>query len=356
MSEQSFSPHWISPPGETVADLMVSLGITTDELATHIGGTTKHAQKLLRGDQPINRTIAEGLASAVGSTASFWLRREHEYREELSRVLEDADEWLSELPVKEMVKFGWLPSVESKLDRITACLDFFDIPEPRAWHTRYDGLLEKIAYKTSQSFDSAPSAVAAWIRRAELEADEIDCGQWDKKAFSESLAAIRKLTRKKNPGEFIVELQSICAKSGVAVVVVRAPTGCRASGATKFLQSNKALILLSARYLSEDHFWFAFFHEAAHVLLHGNKAFFLEGTGELSSKYEEEANLYAEALLIPKELQETFLRLNARKFEIIRFARQIGISAGLVVGQLQHKGLIGHHQMNSLKRKFRWSE
>ncbi|CAM0997430.1 IrrE N-terminal-like domain-containing protein [Rhodanobacter sp. Root179] len=356
MFEQSFSPRWISPPGETVADLMVGLGLTTEDLAAHIGGTSKQAQNLLRGDHPINKSIAEGLASAVGSTASFWLRREKEYREELSRILENADQWLSELPIKDMVKFGWLPSVESKLDRVTACLDFFDIPDPTAWHGRYDGLLENIAYKTSQSFDSTPSAVAAWIRQAELEAEEIDCAPWNKMEFSENLTEIRKLTRKKNPDQFLVELQAICARSGVAVVVVRAPAGCRASGATKFIRDDKALILLSARYLSEDHFWFAFFHEAAHVLLHGNRAFFLEGTGELSSKYEDEANLYAEKLLVPKQFQQRLGQLSARKLEIIKFAREIGISAGLVVGQLQHKGIIGHHQMNSLKRKFRWAD
>jgi hypothetical protein len=34
------------------------------------------------------------------------------------------------------------------------------------------------------------------------------------------------------------------------------------------ISPNKAMVILSFRYLSDDHFWFTFFHEIAHLLLH----------------------------------------------------------------------------------------
>ena len=45
---------------------------------------------------------------------------------------------------------------------------------------------------------------------------------------------LRSLTRQKDPDRFLPALQGACSENGVAVVVVRFPSGCRASGATRF--------------------------------------------------------------------------------------------------------------------------
>ncbi len=147
-----------------------------------------------------------------------------------------------------------------------------------------------------------------------------------------------------------------CAESGVAVVILRAPTGCKASGATRFHSPDKALLLLSFRYLSDDHFWFTFFHEAGHLLLHGEKGFFLEGVDTLSTDKEEEANDFAVHTLVPPAFQKALLNLRNNARTVIRFAMQVGISPGIVVGQLQHLGHIRRDQLNRLKRRYIWEE
>ena len=141
----------------------------------------------------------------------------------------------------------------------------------------------------------------------------------------------------------------------MAVVIVPAPTGCRASGATIFVQPDKALLIQSSRYLSDDHFWFSFFHEVGHLILHGNGNVFLDGVNEDISKEEEEANNFAMSLLIPIENQKELRSLSAYKWEnIIRFAEKIGIAPGIIVGQLQKFGIIKYNQLNNLKRKYKW--
>ena len=209
-------------------------------------------------------------------------------------------------------------------------------------------------FRTSSSVRLQPGAVAAWLRQGEIEAASIDCKPWDAQRFRRAFSSIRPLTRKKDPSFFLPELQKRCAECGVAVVIVRAPTGCRASGATRFVSTNKALLLLSFRYLSDDHFWFTFFHEAAHLLLHGQKALFLEDAGMSSNKEEEEANEFAARVLIPLALEAAMLNLGLNGREVIRFARLAGVSPGIVVGQLQHIGKIKRNQLNTLKRRFRW--
>jgi Zn-dependent peptidase ImmA (M78 family) len=138
------------------------------------------------------------------------------------------------------------------------------------------------------------------------------------------------------------------------VVILRAPTGCRASGATRFLSAEKALLLLSFRYLSDDHFWFTFFHEAAHLLLHDRQAVFLEGQDGSRAKEEDQANNFAAEMLVPKEFRDQMFNLPVNGFDVIRFAKLVGVSPGIVVGQLQFYGHFTHRQLNNLKRRFGW--
>ena len=113
-------------------------------------------------------------------------------------------------------------------------------------------------------------------------------------------------------------------------------------------------MLLSFRYLSDDHFWFTFFHEAGHLLLHGKNALFLEGDNIASTKEEQEANEFAAGILIPTEFQAALLSLPVDGRDVIKFARLVGVSPGIVVGQLQHLGRIKPNQLNSLKRRYSW--
>jgi HTH-type transcriptional regulator/antitoxin HigA len=361
VKEEIFQPNWISAPGETIADILEQRDLSLVQFARRMECRPEFANELLTGREAITVEIARRLERILGSSASFWMTRESQYRADAVRLkresrLSAAEEWLQELPLKDMISFGWIKPISSSAPaRETACLDFFHVPDVGAWREKYRGALEMAVFRTSSSFDSQPGAVAAWLRQGEIEAASIDCKPWDAKRFRKALSSIRPLTRKKDPSFFLPELQKRCAECGVAVVIVRAPTGCRASGATRFVSTNKALLLLSFRYLSDDHFWFTFFHEAGHLILHGQQALFLEGAGMSSNKEEEEANEFAARVLIPPELEAAMLDLGLNGREVIRFARLAGVSPGIVVGQLQHIGKIKRNQLNTLKRRFRWN-
>jgi Zn-dependent peptidase ImmA (M78 family) len=301
-------------------------------------------------------SIARRLERVLGGTVEFWMLRDFQYREDVARLHKEDEELVAELPLGDMIKFGWLGPVPHPADELAACLRFFDVPSVQVWRDAYAGVQDIVAFRTSPSFDSSPAAVAAWLRQGEIEAEAIECGPWDSMQFQGSLAGIRSLTRRKDPAKFVPELQQRCAEHGVGVAVVRAPTGCRASGATRFISEQKALLLLSFRYLSDDHFWFTFFHEAGHLVLHGTKRLFLEGTDTPDSAEEQEANDFAARILIPDEFLPALLTLPTDPRRVIRFATRVGVSPGIVVGQLQHHGRIRHNQLNSLKRRYRWSE
>jgi HTH-type transcriptional regulator / antitoxin HigA len=354
-NSHEFSPDWASPPGDTIADILRERAVSIIEFARRLGETPEYANDLLQGRATITIAIARQLERVLGASVEFWMSRDFQYRQDTSRLHAADGEWLTELPVGDMIKFGWLKPAPRASEEMSACLRFFNVPSVSAFRSVYADIHEMVAFRTSPSFDSRPAAVAAWLRQGEIASEAIRCSPWDAKRFEESLSRIRPLTRQKDPSQFILELRKICAACGVAVVVVRAPNGCRASGATRFLSRDKALLLLSFRHLSDDQFWFSFFHEGAHLLLHGDKTLFLEGVEASPTAQEVEANEFAGRVLVPSEFRALMLNLPAHSREVIRFARRLNISPGIIVGQLQHYGRIKRDQLNGLKRRFRWA-
>ena len=361
-----FQPDWASAPGETIRDVLLDKGIPEAAFGTLMNLGSEEARELLRGGSPISIAIARQLSGHLGGSVEFWMSRDRQYRVSSNQVLESERKWLRQLPKGDMVKFGWVSPRPLPSDELDTYLRFFAVENLSEWRNTYGSLQEMATFRSSQTVDSRHEAVAAWLRQGEMEAEDIDCETWSPEVFLECLNEARSLTRVKEPKRFVPSLQETCSRGGVAVVVVRCPNGCRASGATRFVGNDKAVLQLSFRYLTDDHFWFTFYHEAGHLLLHGQKQSFtatltggrrwiLEGTEEPTRDEEERAaNEFAADVLIPPNCKSEFRELSLDARSVLRFAQRIGVSPGVVVGQLQHQGRIRFDQMNTLKRRYKW--
>jgi len=358
MVDNAFKPIWASPPGDTIAELLLNKGLSNKQLADSIDFSEEKVDKLLEGRISITQKIAEKLELSLGSTKSYWMRRDSQYKEDLLRYKEEASdrkEWVKSIPATDMLNYGWIENTYSKE---MECLKYFDVSTVNEWYEKYNDILAVTSFRTSASFDSTPESVVTWLRRGELISEKIISESWSESSFICAINEARNLTREIDPEVFVPRLQEIFSKCGVAVVVEKSPKHCRASGAAFFVSAKKAVIMLSGRHLSDDHFWFSFFHEAGHILLHGNMKLFLEfdDTNKKLDEEEKEANRFAENLLIPNDCKDEFLSLNSREWKkIIRFARKINISAGIVLGQLQYYNKIDHRYLNRLKNRYKWS-
>lgn len=351
-----FQPNWTSAPGDTILDILEERGLSENEFALDIGQTIESARDLLNGRATITIAIARRLSNALGASVEFWMSRDYQYRQDIRRLNKTHEDWLAQLPIGDMIRFGWLTPAPHPSEELDACLRFFGVSSVTDWNKKYSTWRDQAVFRNSPSFDSQPAAVVAWIRQGEIEAERIDCTAWNPDKFRTSLNDIRTLTRERDPQRFLPKLQTICAESGVAMSVVRAPNGCYASGAALFTTKGTALMMLSFRYLTDDHFWFTFFHEAGHLLMHSDRDLFLEISESQKSIEEEEANEFAARTLIPIDYREKLQNTSHEPREVIKFARMVGISPGIVVGQMQHYGYIGYNQLNSLKRRFQWEK
>ena len=70
-----FEPKWVSPPGDTILDLLEERGWSQAEFAQRTGYTSKHVSLLINGKASIAEDAAFRLEKVLGGTANFWLMR-----------------------------------------------------------------------------------------------------------------------------------------------------------------------------------------------------------------------------------------------------------------------------------------
>lgn len=360
--ETQYRPTTLSPPGDTLADLLEERAIRQNELATRMGVTPKFVNELIAGKVAITPSTALALEKTLGTSAGFWLSRDAKFQEikarnEATVQLEESISWLDHLPLPDMRKFGWIKSVGKTTAVVEECLRYFGVASVAAWQELCVKDVQSAAYRASEKVKAAPGAVAAWLRQGELEASRVECAPFDREQFLAAVSDARGLTVEKDPSVYLPKLTKLFADCGVAVVVVRAPKGCPINGAVRWLSPNKALIQLSFRYLSDDIFWFTFFHECGHIALHGKKVLFLEEKG-MTEEHEHEANEFSRNRLVHPNKWTEFVSLALTYTEpvIKQFAQSVGIAPGIVVGRLQHEKKLLPSKMNHLKVRYQWTE
>lgn len=81
---------------------------------------------------------------------------------------------------------------------------------------------------------------------------------------------------------------------------------------------------------------------------------FLELNQEEGRAEEAEADRFAASLLIPPKHHRELFSLGPNKRKVVAFAETIGIAPGIVVGRLQHEGLVPYTHLNGLKVRYTW--
>jgi HTH-type transcriptional regulator/antitoxin HigA len=290
-----YLPRRVSPPGGTLLDLLEERAMAQRELAERTGLTPKTINEIVKAKAPITPDTALKLERALGVPAEFWLAREQQYQEWLSRQRAEEEQakavaWLDQLPVRALMNAGKVARSRTKGELVGELLRFFGVASPAAWSEVYGR--PQAAFRRSRAFQHDIGATAAWLRLGELQAQAIKGAPYDADRFRQVLRDAVPLTRKPF-AEVADRLRASCASAGVAVAYVPEIAGCRASGVARWLSSTRALIQLSDRHKTEDHLWFTFFHEAGHIVLHGKKAVFLDDGGGKTGE-EREADRFAQ--------------------------------------------------------------
>jgi HTH-type transcriptional regulator/antitoxin HigA len=349
-----YAPDSVLPPGETLRETLEALHMSQAELSQRTGLSTKHINQIVQGVAVLSHDTAIALEKATGVPARLWNALEANYRDFLARKRErdqlaDQTTWLRQIPVTVLRKMGIITAaLADEPGTLQQVLRFFGVASISAWELVWSKPVAD--FRQSQAFDVDAGALATWLRLGELAAQQIHCAPFDREKLREFVPRLRALTVE--PLEhFLPEMARLCSQAGVAVVIIPEITGCRASGATRWLSPHKAMLQLSCRHKRNDHLWFSFFHELGHILLHGKRDQFIEDDAQTQDPKELEADRFAANTLIPAQ-RATELGSLKSLVAIQDFAERIGVAPGIVVGRLQHEGVIGFHVGHGLFERY----
>ena len=353
-----FTPDYAVPPGGTLAEILAAKGFTQVEFAKRCDFTEKHISRIVNGEAGISCDAASRFETVTGVPRGFWNRLQTGYAQAKHRLEEkaeaerrtaEASAWIKELPFAELQSRGHIdPSVKSPAQQARAALAFFQVANIESWRDGWSSSM--IAFRKSTAVASHPGRIAAWLRVAELEATDCAGNPYSAEALRSAIPELRSLTVSK-PEEFLPEMFRICVSAGVSLSIVPEFKKCSVSGAVRWL-GMRPLICLNLRGKSNDLFWFTFFHECGHVLNDRRGETYVD-SGYDDDPLERSANRFAEDTLIPPN-HAAEMRPWTRKADVERFARQIGIHPGIVVGRLQKERVLPYSHFNDLKVKLKW--
>jgi hypothetical protein len=245
----------------------------------------------MKGNSAITPDMAVRFEGVTKIPAHFWMNHQRSYdefivREKRKVTIEEAVPWAKQFPLTDMINKGWLPQVSSIQEKTMELLAFFGFSNHKAWEEYYFKQQLKVAFRISLSQTQEPFAISAWLRKGELQAAELETNEYSEKKFKEILSALKSVMAK-HPHGSLIQLQQICLEAGVKVVQTPCIKKASLSGSTRWL-NDTPLIQLTDHYPHNDSFWFTFFHQAGHILLHGKKDIFLENVDYSDKDMEKE--------------------------------------------------------------------
>lgn len=278
-TQNQYFPQSVPHPGNTLKEKLEEMVMGPKEFALRTGKPEKTIIAILKGGSSITPDMAIQFESVTKIPSNFWMNHQRDYDEYIARekrqvVIQKAVGWAKLFPLAELIKKGWLPSVNTVQEKTIEMLSFFGFSTHTAWEDYYFNQQLKVAFRISLAQTSEPYAISAWLRKGELQAMELQAKDYSEKKFKEALPALKQIMLK-SPKDFFKQLQHICLEVGVKVVYTPRINKAPIIGATRWL-NDTPFIQLTDQYMDNHSFWFTFFHEVAHILLHGKKDIFLE--------------------------------------------------------------------------------
>ncbi len=356
ISEQHIWSDLPVHPGETLLDEIEFRGISQKELARRLGRPPQAINEIVRGKKSITPATALGLESVLDIPAQFWTNMQLVHDMTLARNfdrerLEQQIPLLDEFPINEMKNRGLIPGVKEKTELVDALCRFFGV----ASLDRYQQSCPA-AFRITGDGKYSHEALAVWLRQGEIEAENIDTPSFDKTEFLRAVEEIRGFTSDP-PEVFLPAMKDVCARSGVVLMLTPELPKCGANGVARRVSGDRRMIQLNLRWRWSDIFWFTFFHEAAHVLLHKQDVYVDFAKREIrDSALEDEADKFAADVLIEPTQWRRFVEPSVfSEKRIISFASRMGIDPGIVVGRLQHEKRIDYNRFTKIKTRFTWT-
>ena len=360
--KKKFRAVYAFHPGTTLREKLGEMGMSVKEFAVRTSKPEKTINAVLMGDSSLTPDMAVAFEHITMIPAHMWLNLQRKYDEYMARqkweaILNDADTiaWAKCFPYPVMAKLGWVPETRILSEKITNLLSFFKITSANAWTNLFMNQALKSEFRISLSDTKDPYAISAWLRQGEILADNMSTtNSYSADCLKEALPQMLKLAQLQL-GDFDAQLKELCSNAGVKLIFISHITHAPVNGCARWID-NTPCIQMTDRKKRNDIFWFSFFHEIGHILMHGKKDVFLEDMEYIDQQKEKEmeAERFASEILLDKKKEQAIIReirgKNIQADLIVKLAEKYQIHPAIIVGRLQHLQLLSQKStLNSFK-------
>lgn len=341
-------PAQVFPPGYFIKDQLEQREWTQNELAEVLGITPRHLSQVMSGESALGYELAIQLGQVFDTSPQLWSNLYLSYALWNEQVEEEVSETgikagiYERMPVRDMVKKGWLKEPKSVRDLQQQVAKFWgkDDADLSFIDTEYSPCLNRSTTSKANQYNT--SYALTWYRKASLCARKYEVPSYNKRKLEDLCDNLYSYTAKPTSIKTFLGKLNEC---GVRFLVLPHLEKTYLDGAA-FKQGGDPVVVYTARYKRIDSFWFTLAHELAHVLLHLDKQrpIILDDLHEgEATEMENEANAWAGERLRHPEIAARFRdsgQVHPKRIEAC--AQVYGIHPSIVAGKLAHDGLAGY--------------
>jgi HTH-type transcriptional regulator/antitoxin HigA len=344
-----YNPDIVFHPAATLNEKLEEMGMSRKEFALRTGKPEKTIIAVLKEESSLTTEMAILFENVTQIPASFWINKQARYNEYVARqkqalAIDDAVEWAKAFPYPAMAKCGWVEPTRKPQEKVLQLFQYFGIASHHSWDNLYMKQDLKVAAYTSLKLTHEPFAISAWLRQGELQAKKHNVPEFDVKKLKILIPDMRALMVRQ-PNDFFTQLQKLCQQAGVVLLFTPPMPKAPLSGSTRWINTTP-LIQMTARYKQNDRFWFTFFHELGHIILHGKKYISLENIDfeAADQTKEEESNQFAMEITFSKKQEDEILKnFQLTPQDIVEYAEKFDTHPAMIIGRLQKKGFLRYN-------------
>ncbi len=341
-------------PGYYIKEIVDESGLTQEDFAKRLDTTPKNLSIIIRGEQSLSREMAMKLSRMLGMSVEYWLNIQKKY-DAMIVEFESDKELVIEREVFDYIMYPYfrdnfnLPDLPRKVnEQIKAVREFLNVATLKVLKDR-DLAVSFRGYSSEPSISNIINS-NTMVQIAINKTINTEAEKFNKKKFEEAVKYALTLTT--SHGEFFPLIKKKFLEAGVVFVILPNLKSSGINGATKKV-GDKIMLMVNDRRTYSDTFWFTLFHEIGHIM---NGDYGLTFSNEKEGN-EDNADLYAQNMLIPQNKYEAFLeRRDYSESAIRRFAKLINRDPGIVLGRLQNDKIVLYTNeilSKALRRKYK---
>lgn len=338
------------PPGEYLEEVLEEQNLTQAELARRTGRPIQAINEIIKGIKVITPETALQLEQVLGVPAHIWTKLEWEYRlilakQQLQEGIENEVKLLDVFPYQALCELELVEPSEHPKEQVVALRKFFAVASLNNVKTVK---AYAPAFRQLDNNTLSHESLVTWLHAAKQLAEQTlahspDFAPYKKPTLNKIIPILRSHSGETSFDRAFTQAQTLLASAGVILLKLPTFTGANVKGATFWVNTRNAVVVLAQTYDYADRFWFGLLHEIGHIVLHNKRITFIETPihEPAYKSQEEEADQFAQQALIPASDYETFIaRGDYSLHAMTAFAATIHIHVSIVIGRLLHEGVI----------------